>query len=299
MIRNKSALGTVMLLITALIWGSSFAFQSMGMEHVGPFTFNTVRSVLGGVALLPVILLMDRLNRKNGQNPKAGDKKTLILGGVCCGVALGVASALQQVGVSLTTVGKAGFITALYILGVPILGMFFGRRPSVRLWVCVAIAVVGLYLLCMTDSSFALSRGDAIVCLCAVCYAAHIMIIDHFAAKVDGVRMSCIQFFVAAVVSVIPMLLTETPTWEGLMGAAVPMLYAGVMSSGVGFTLQILSQKHVQPTVASLVMSLESVFAVLGGVVLLQQMPTLREWAGCAVMFVAIILAQLPEKQKQ
>ncbi len=293
---NKSSLrGNAMLILAAMIWGAAFVAQSVGMDYVGPFTFNTARSVLGGLALLPVIWMRD----KKGASPPISNKaqrKVLIIGGICCGTALAVGSAFQQMGVAQTTVGKAGFITALYIVIVPLLGILLGKKPGLFVWIGVGLAVGGMYLLCITEG-FHMQIGDLLVLLCAVAFAVHILVIDHFSPKTDGVRMSCIQFFVCAALSSIPMFLFESPSISALLSAAAPILYAGVLSSGVGYTLQIMAQKNTDPTLASLLLSLESVFAVIAGWVLLSQGLSAREIFGCVLVFVAIILAQWPQKK--
>lgn len=286
-----------MLLLTALIWGCAFVAQSVGMDYVGPFTFNAVRCLIGAVVLLPVIALMDRLEGKNGKRAeKKGNTRTLILGGVCCGIALGVASSLQQIGIQYTTVGKAGFITAMYIVIVPLMGVFVGRKVRPVIGLCVVIAVAGLYFLCM-KGGFALGGGDLLVLLCAAAFSVHILVIDYFSPKVDGVRMSAIQFLVAGLMCSVPMFLQEHPQPAVILSAWAPILYAGVLSCGVAYTLQILGQKGADPVVASLLLSLESVFSVLAGWMILGQALSIRELFGCVLMFGAIILAQLPERK--
>lgn len=284
----------VLLVLTALIWGCAFVAQSMGMDYVGPFTFNMARFLIGAVVLLPVIWFMDR-QRKTGAE-KGAEQKTLIIGGICCGIALAVASTLQQWGILFTTVGKAGFITAMYIVIVPLLGVFIGKKVRPLIIGCVAIAVVGFYFLCMTES-LRLGLGDFLVLLCAIAFSIHILVIDHFSPKVDGVKMSAIQFLTAAIISAVPTLLWEQPVFTEILQAWQPVLYAGVMSCGVAYTLQIIAQKNADPTVASLLLSLESVFSVLAGWVLLGQGLSLKELFGCVLIFCAIILAQLPEKK--
>lgn len=287
-----------LLFLTAFIWGTAFVAQSVGMDHIGPFTFNAVRSLVGGLALIPVILFFNRRKSPERRQTERANRKTLVIGGVCCGLALGVASCLQQVGIQYTTVGKAGFLTALYIVIVPILGLFFRRKAGAKLWVSVAIAIVGLYLLCMSGS-LRLQWGDFLVLLCALAFSIHIMVIDHFTTRVDGVQMSCIQFFVAAAFSAVCMLVGEGVPDPGAVAISwVPILYAGVLSSGVGYTLQIVGQKGVNPTAASLVLSLESVISVLAGWVILGQSMSPREILGCVLMFCAILLAQLPDRKK-
>ncbi|HIY06410.1 MAG TPA: DMT family transporter [Candidatus Evtepia faecigallinarum] len=297
--KQSSAKNLCLLFVAALIWGTAFVAQSVGMDHIGPFTFNAVRSLVGGVALIPVILFFNRRKSPQRRQAERANRKTLLLGGVCCGLALGVASCLQQVGIQYTTVGKAGFITALYIVIVPILGLFFHKKVGVKLWVSVVVAILGLYLLCMSGS-LRLSWGDFLVLLCALCFSAHIMVIDYFSPRVDGVQMSCLQFFVAGIFSAVLMLAVEgVPDPHAVAISWMPILYTGVLSSGVGYTLQIIGQKGVNPTVASLVLSLESVISVLAGWVILNQSMSAREVLGCVLMFGAIILAQLPERRKK
>lgn len=299
--KKMSLKNITMLFLTAFIWGVAFVAQSVGMNYIGPFTFSCVRSILGGIVLIPCIWFLDRLKMKEeGVTEKrtmsGKEKKTLLIGGICCGIALCVASNLQQFGVKYTTVGKAGFITALYIVLVPIFGIFLKKKVGVKVWISVAISVVGLYLLCMTEK-LSISKGDFLVLLCAIVFSIHILVIDHFSPLVDGVRMSCIQFWITGILSAIPMFLFEKPSLSAIFAAAVPLLYAGVMSSGVAYTLQIVAQKDADPTVASLILSLESVFSVLAGWVVLGQVMSMREICGCVLMFAAIILAQLPERK--
>lgn len=292
----------LLLFLAAVIWGIAFVAQSVGMEYVGPFTFNAVRSIIGGLVLIPCIFLLDRL--KTGEKEElltAEEKKqsnrTLLLGGICCGVCLCIASNLQQIGISYTTVGKAGFITAMYIIIVPVFGIFMKKKIGIQVWVSVVMGVTGLYLLCMRES-FSLGKGDAYVLLCALVFSFHILTIDHFSPLVDGVKMSCIQFLVSGILSGIMMFLFEKPEMGAILSAWMPILYAGVMSCAVAYTLQIVGQKDMDPTVASLILSLESVVSVLAGWVILGQKLSRKELFGCVIMFGAIILAQLPEKKK-
>lgn len=285
-----------MLLLTALIWGSSFVAQRAGMEYIGPFTFNGIRSLIGGLVLIPVIFLFSKeKNAELTEAEKKAGKKTLLLGGILCGIVLFAASSLQQIGMVYTTAGKAGFITALYIVLVPILGVFIRKKVKPIVWLCVILAVAGLYLLCMTDG-LSLGRGDLLVLLCAFAFSIHILVIDYFAPRTDGVALSCIQFFVCGILSLFPMFLAETPVWFAILDCWIPILYAGVLSCGVAYTLQILAQKHTDPTVASLLLSLESVFAAIAGAIILHEQLAPRELAGCVLMFAAIIIAQLPSK---
>lgn len=310
-----------LLFLTAVVWGVAFVAQSVGMDYVGPFTFNCIRCLIGAVALVPCIWFLDGWKQRQGgascgresagaQNSASCSRRSagaqdgasdgshaLLAGGICCGLALFVASNLQQIGIQYTTVGKAGFITALYIVMVPVFGIFLKKRAGIRVWVSVALAVAGLYLLCITDR-LALGKGDILVLLCAVVFAVHILVVDHFSAKTDGVRMSCIQFLVCGLLSGVCMLLTEHPEMRLILQAWQPILYAGIFSCGVGYTLQIVGQKGTDPTVASLILSLESVVSVLAGWLLLGQRLSVRELGGCALMFAAILLAQLPERRQ-
>lgn len=302
---SKKLRGNLLLLLTALIWGISFVAQRAGMEYIGPFTFNGIRSLIGGIVLIPVILLLARMDQKAGKDErelsdeeKQAERKTLLLGGLSCGIVLFIASSLQQIGVVYTTAGKAGFITALYIVLVPILGIFIGKKIRPVIWLCVALSVAGLYLLCM-KGGFSLSKGDLLVLLCALAFAVHILVIDYFSPKTNGVKLSCIQFFVCGIISLVPMLIFETPVWSQILDCWLPILYAGVLSCGVAYTLQIVAQKDTDPTVASLLLSLESVFAVISGVILLHEHIAARELMGCVIMFAAIIIAQLPSKEER
>lgn len=291
-----------LLLLTAFIWGVAFVAQSVGGEAVGCFTFNGVRSLIGALVLLPVIRFLDAQKKRELGEEKflqqKGDQKTLLLGGVCCGIMLCIASNFQQFGISFTTVGKAGFITAMYILIVPVLGLFMKKKVGIKVWLGVALSMAGLYMLCMTKESISLSKGDFLVLVCAGFFSLHILMIDHFSPKCDGVRLSCIQFFVCGLLSMIIAFIFETPNVRAILSGWLPILYAGVMSCGVAYTLQIIGQKNMDPTVASLILSLESVFSVLAGWLILNQTLSMREFWGCVLMFLAIILAQLPEKGK-
>ena len=284
-------MSVLLLLLTATIWGSAFVAQSVGMEHVGPFTFTLSRSIIGGIVLLPCILFL-------GKWKKGFATKEEWIGGICCGLALCVASNFQQVGMQYTTVGKAGFITALYVVLVPIFGIFLKKRVSLLIWGCVAVSVAGLYLLCIPEGAFVLAFGDLLVLICAVLFSVHILVIDHFSPKGDGVVISCIQFFTCGILSGIPMLFFETPSIGNMLDAKWAILYAGVLSSGVAYTLQVVAQKNVNPTVASLILCLESVVAVLAGWVMLGEEMSSREIWGCVLMFAAIVVAQLPVPEK-
>ncbi|MDO4523369.1 MAG: DMT family transporter [Eubacteriales bacterium] len=285
---------SLILFLTAFIWGTAFVAQSVGMDYVGPFTFTCVRSILGGVVLLPCMAVLKRINPPKDVRVSEGNRSTLLLGGVCCGIALCVGSNLQQIGIMSTAVGKSGFITAFYIILVPVLGLFFGKRCKLTVWIGVLLAIAGLYFLCVTGDITAIERGDIMLFFCALTFSVHILVIDHFSPMVDGVKMSCIQFFVCGILSAIPMLLFEHPQTHQILNAWMPILYAGVLSCGVGYTLQIIGQKGMNPTIASLILSLESVISVLAGMVVLHQQLTGREILGCVLMFAAILMAQLP-----
>ena len=290
---------SLILLLTATIWGVAFVAQSVGMEYIGPFTFNAIRCVLGGLVLIPVILVLKKKKETGAENQEKEDKKTLWTGGIACGVILCIASNLQQFGIMEASVGKSGFFTALYIVMIPVIGIFIGKRPGVKLWFCVALAVVGMYLLCMKDGSFTIERADIMLLLCALAFSVHILVVDYFSPKVDGVKMSCIQFFVCGVLSAVGMLFTETPDISNIQAAWMPLLYAGLLSCGVGYTLQIVGQKGINPIIASLIMSLESVISALAGWVILGQVLSLKEIIGCVLMFVAIVITQIPIGNKK
>ena len=290
---------SLILLLTATIWGVAFVAQSVGMEYIGPFTFNAIRCVLGGLVLIPVILVLKKKKETGAENQEKEDKKTLWAGGIACGVILCIASNLQQFGIMEASVGKSGFFTALYIVMIPVIGIFIGKRPGIKLWFYVALAVVGMYLLCMKDGSFTIERADIMLLLCALAFSFHILVVDYFSPKVDGVKMSCIQFFVCGVLSAVGMLFTETPDISNIQAAWLPLLYAGLLSCGVGYTLQIVGQKGINPVIASLIMSLESVISALAGWVILGQVLSPKEILGCVLMFVAIIITQIPIGNKK
>ena len=286
----------VILALTAFIWGTAFVAQSVGMDYLGPFTFNGVRNFIGAVSLLPCIWILQKIEGKNENAKKIkGTGKDLLVGGISCGLCLFAASSLQQIGIQYTTTGKAGFITAFYIVLVPVLGIFLHKKTGWKVWAAVVISIIGLYFLCITEK-FSIGKGDVLIFLCALIFALHIMVIDYFSPKVDGVRMSCIQFFVCGVISTAIAFIFENPSFSAILSGWLPILYAGVLSCGVAYTLQIVGQKNMDPTVASLILSLESVFSVLAGWVILHQTLSVRELFGCVLMFLAIILAQLPEK---
>lgn len=302
---SRSLRANLMLLTTALIWGVAFVAQDVAMDFMPPFAFNAARMLLAGLVLVPCIALLKRRAKAAGSSaprpegsPGVPSALSPFLPGLLCGAALFLGSSFQQFGIRESSPGKAGFITALYIVLVPLAGLFGGKRVRLRVWLAVGVAAAGLFLLCVT-SAFSIGPGDLFLILCAFCFTAHILLIDHFAPKTDCLKMSCVQFFVASFLCLVASVLWEKPTWEGARQALVPILYAGALSGAVGYTLQILGQRDTSPTVASLLMCLESVFAVLAGWALLGDMLSPRELAGCALMLAGIVLAQLPQKEKQ
>ena len=317
-VKTHKLRNTFFLFLTAMIWGAAFVAQSVSMDYIGPFTFICLRSVIGGLFLIPVIIVLDGI-RKKSQNESANvvssentlynieteekqrlswKNKQLIEGGIVCGIFLFFANCFQQTGIQYTTVGKAGFITTFYIIIVPLIGLFFKKYCGILTWIGVIIALAGLYFLCITQK-LTIQRGDALILCCSVLYAGQILAIDHYNPFVDGVKMSCIQFLTGGILGAVFMLLFENPSVAMILSAAGPILYTGIMSTGVGYTLQIVGQKGLNPTVAALILSLESVFSALSGYVFLHQVLTTRELIGCALMFIAIVLAQLPDIRRK
>ena len=288
--------GNLLLLLTAAIWGFAFVAQKEGGAEMGALTFNGVRSLLGGSLLLALLPLLDRVGLTYRPQSRE-DKKTLWLGGILCGLALFVATNLQQWGLLTTTAGKGGFITALYIVLVPVFGLFIRKRTTLFNWLGVALAVVGLYFLCMQGES-GIGTGDLLILACAPVFAVQILLVDHFAPRTDGVRLACIEFFTVGVLNMPLMFALEQPSFGAMLDCWQSLLYAGLLSSGVAYTLQIVAQKDTHPTTASVLMSFESVFAVLAGVMILRDRMSSWEIIGCAVMFAAVILAQLPTPKK-
>lgn len=290
---------SLLLLLTATIWGVAFVAQSVSMDYIGGFTFNAIRNIIGAITLVPVILIFSKQNPAAERNPADRQQacKTLITGGICCGILLCLASNFQQFGIKYTTVGKAGFITACYIIIVPIIGIFLKKKCNPFIWIAVLLSLGGLYLLCISPGEgFFIGKGDTLVLICAVLFSFHILTVDHFSPLVDGVKMSCIQFLVCGILSGIPALIFENPNITNILQAWIPILYAGILSCGVAYTLQIVGQKGMNPTVASLIMSLESCISVIAGWLILGQNLSGREIFGCVLMFGAIMLAQLPQK---
>lgn len=316
-VKTHKLRNTFFLFLTAMIWGAAFVAQSVSMDYIGPFTFICLRSVIGGLFLIPVIIVLDGI-RKKSQNESADvvnsenilhieteekqrlswKNKQLIEGGIVCGIFLFFANCFQQTGIQYTTVGKAGFITTFYIIIVPLIGLFFKKYCGILTWIGVVVALAGLYFLCITQK-LTIQRGDALILCCSVLYADQILAIDHYNPFVDGVKMSCIQFLTGGILGAVFMLLFENPSIAMILSAAGPILYTGIMSTGVGYTLQIVGQKGLNPTVAALILSLESVFSALSGYLFLHQVLTTRELIGCALMFIAIVLAQLPDIRRK
>lgn len=304
MTKNRKMLGNLLLLLTAVIWGTAFVFQRVGMDSIEPITFNAARMWLAAAAIGLVAVLTGKKKDLQAENSGTGftdtrDKvqerrRNTILGGICCGSFLTAASLFQQMGVVYTTAGKAGFITAMYMLLVPIINfVFFKKKNTWLVWTGVLIGVFGMYLLCIKDG-FSLTYGDTLVCICALLFSGHILCCDHFVQLGNPIQISAIQFTTTAMISSIIAWIVEAPSPEKIVSAAIPILYCGIVSGGIGYTLQMIAQKFTDPTIASLLMSLESVFAVIAGAVLLGERMTSRELAGCIVMFAAIVLVQIP-----
>lgn len=298
---RKSLRGSLLLLLGAMIWGFAFVVQRVGMESMQPVSFNGIRNLLAGLCLFPVSLLLD--HQRDGKNASLlekkrkapADKKQQTIAGLLCGVFLFLASSLQQMGLVDTSAGKAGFITALYVVLVPVTAfLLFRKNPGRWIWVSVSLAVVGLFLLCVpVGERFSLNRGDLLVLGCAICFTGQILAVDAYASRVDPIRLSRDEFLVSGILGIFVSLLCETITWEGILGALPSILYAGIVSGAIGYTLQILGQRDTNPALASLLMCLESVFSVLSGALVLGERMSSREAFGCAIMFSAVILSQL------
>lgn len=286
----KKLRGSLMLLTAAFIWGTAFVAQSKGMDYVAPFTYNAVRTLIGGVVLIPMVFLFGQKSRRKASE---NNNKISFIGGIICGLVLFAASSFQQLGISLTSAGKAGFITALYVVIVPVISIIFGQKSNLKMWICAFTAIIGFYLLCIKEG-FRLSKGDLYVLICAVFYSVHIIVIDHFNSKgAEPVKMSCVQFFTAGSIMMICMFIFEFPALSAVWAAKYTILYAGVMSCGVAYTLQIIGQKYTESTAAALIMSLESVFAALAGWIILSEHMSMKEFAGCILVFAAVVFSQL------
>ncbi len=290
--------GSILLVITAIIWGSAFVAQSTAMDAIGPYTFYASRSLLATLVLLPVIFFIDRTKANDSRHKTIiKDKKTHFIGGAVCGVLLCTASLLQQFGLVTTEPGKAGFLTSMYLLIVPVISLFLGKKVLPRVLFCIPVAVVGMYFLCVKDT-FSISMGDTYVIICAFIFSFHILAVDKFSPMTDGVRLSCIQFAVCTVISTILAFVFETPDIKCIKDAGVSIIYTGVFSSGVAYTLQIIAQKYTHPTTSSMIMSMESVFALLTQIAIIHIIPTPKEVFGCVLMFFAVIISQLPSRIK-
>lgn len=294
---KKNALkGSLFLLLGAFIWGTAFVAQSIGSNDLNALSFNCIRNFIGVIALLPVMGWKLHSSKKS---IKEVFTKKLLLGGLICGIALCVASNFQQMGIEQSTVGKSAFITALYIVLVPLMGLFFKKKVPAKVWLGVILATIGLYLLCMKNEALVLSTGDIYLLLCAFFFTIQITAIDYFAPNMDGVALSIVEFFVTGVLSGIGMLFTEVPSWSQISAAAIPLLYTGILSSGVAYTFQIIGQQHLSASVASLIMSLESVFATLAGWLILKEVLSTQELVGCGLVFAAVLLSQIPITKKE
>lgn len=312
MAKGHTIRNSILLFLTACIWGLAFVSQSKGMESMGPFTFNGVRSLLGAAAVFPLVLI--QIHREKSEagraetsrsSKTAGSIKAILVGGLLCGLAFTAGTTLQQIGIIYTTVGKAGFITTLYIIFVPILGIFLKKKVSYVVWIGAVMAAVGLYLLCM-EEKFSLKPGDTLIMLCALVFSLHIMIIDHFTPKVAGVYLSCIQLFVCGIISLTLAVFLEAPSFSQIKDGLGSVLYAGIMSCGVGYTLQIIGQKGMHPAIASLILSMESVVATVSaffayklGFLKTDQSMTVRQIAGCTIVLAAVLLVQMPVKHRE
>ena len=307
---NGKLKNDLLLLLTAFIWGSAFIAQSSGADLVGPFTFNAFRYALGAIALTPVIALMDKKRKANGTSAvdtskaadetgffKTGERRTLIVGGILTGIVLFASSGIQQYAIAYTTAAKSGFITTLYVILVPIMGIFLKHKIRPIVWPCAVLGIIGLYLLAIQPGTFSFGKGEFYTLICAVGFSCHIMLIDFLSPKVDGVKLSRLQFITTSVLSFIVMFFTEDVVMKDVLSAGTSLIYAGVFSSGVAYTLQIVAQKNAEPAVASLILSLESVFAAICGALFLHEYLNGRELLGCTLVFAATIIAQLPAKK--
>lgn len=296
---NIKIRNSLLLLITAIVWGVAFVAQDVGMDYITPFSFNGARCLIGAVILVPVIFMRDK---SKGESAFPWRSKTLWTGGILCGAALCLASNLQQYGIKLSdaSVGKAGFITTFYIVLVPIAGIFIKKRCPISVWFAALIAAGGLYLLCVPQGAgFAIEFSDILVFLCAIGFTIQILFVDSYSPRVDGLKLACVQFFVCGVISAVLALILDDISLSQIAEAYIPILYAGVFSCGVGYTLQIIAQKGLNPTIASIIMSLESSVSVIAAWLIQEKAMNGRQIAGCIVMFCAIIIAQIPSKEKE
>lgn len=300
--KRKETRSAFLMIVTSVIWGIAFVFQRTGMDHIGPFAFNFFRCVLSILFLISISLILKYSKKNNILQQARGEskKKTLVIGGILAGLALFLGMSTQQIGMVSTTAAKAGFITTMYIVLVPIMGKFYGRKTTLKMWLCVFIACIGLYLLSIKNG-FTIEKGDFMVFLSAIFFGLQIVIIDIVAKNTDAIKLSMIEFATSGVLSLIATLLTEHTTVSGIQQASIAILYTGLLSSGVGFTLQIIAQKNLSPTIASLIMSMESGVSAIAGVVFLGEVFTEREIIGCVIMVIAVVLAQvqIPSKNRR
>lgn len=293
---KKQALkSNLILLLTAAIWGFAFVAQRVGGKYIGAFTFNAVRFAIGSMSLLPLILFQ---NKSNKNHSKEGELKKVFAAGIIAGIVIFFGSSFQQMGLTDTGAGKAAFITGLYIVIVPILGIFLKQYISINSWLGAIIAVIGLYLLCVTDT-FSISHGDFLELICAFFFAGHILLIDYFSPKVDVIKLAFFQFLTCSILSLATALLVEKITINSIYQAAVPILYGGILSSGVAYTLQIVGQKYAEPSQAAIIMSMESVFGTIGGFLILNESMGLKGIFGCLLMLAGMLLAQLKSSKEK
>ena len=294
--RNFFSRSNLLLILASIIWGCAFVAQNVGMNYIGPWTFSTIRFLIAGFSLLAIIPILDK-KRTHVIRPKTKEEKQkLLLGSVLCGLALSIGSIVQQIAMLTVPVAKAGFLTTLYVLFVPIITLLFGKKIPLKVWIGIAMALFGLYLLSMAGN-LAIGIGEIFLILAAFLFAIHIIIIGHFSTRVDPVRLSCGQLLIGGFATVIPMIVIERPTIVSILAAYIPLLYTGIFSSCVAYTLQIFAQKEANPTIAGMLLSLESVFAALAGYLILNQVLNTRELIGCVLIFIAIVIAQLPDRR--
>ena len=289
---NKAMQANLMMLLAASIWGFAFVAQRVGMETMGPHWFNSLRFFIGVVALMPVVIWMGRVQAKSSTDGPKSSTKTLLMGGAVAGLLLFIGATFQQVGLQYTTAGKAGFITGMYIFFVPLIGLFFRMKTGLGTWLGAAIALWGLYLLSINED-FTLSKGDTLQLICAVAFAVHVLMIGYLASRMDTVKLSLMQFFVAGLLAMILALYFEQLTWGMIKSTAVPLLFAGVMSTGIGYTLQTIAQQHAHPSHAAIILSSEGVFAVIGGFLLLNEVLPAQGLLGCGLILVGMLMSQL------
>ena len=289
---NKAMQANLMMLLAASIWGFAFVAQRIGMETMGPHWFNSLRFFIGVVALTPVVIWMDRTQAKSSIEGPKSSTKSLLMGGAVAGLLLFIGATFQQVGLQYTTAGKAGFITGMYIFFVPLIGLFFRMKTGLGTWLGAAIALWGLYLLSINED-FTLSKGDTLQLICAVAFAGHVLMIGYLASRMDTVKLSLVQFFVAGLLAMILALYFEQLTWGMIKSTAVPLLFAGVMSTGIAYTLQTIAQQHAHPSHAAIILSSEGVFAVIGGFLLLNEVLPAQGLLGCGLILVGMLMSQL------